>query len=297
MTDSTNLTIDPPAADITKGPPLPPEFRHLLRTGRLNQEQLDKIETWRLEHRCSFAEAALALGHITEADLAGALAAEFRYPIIHQGSLLETAGREVVVAHDPFGPAAEAIRDLRSALIHKWMGLGLRSIALVGAERRTGCTYVAANLSLAMAQAGFSTCLVEANLRHPRLAEVYNLPGRRIGVADVLAGQASLGDAVYKVLHNLTVIPAGTKPPNPQELLSGREFTALMATLEREFEAVIVDTPAGMESADALVVGARARACLLVVRQHRTAYGDVQHLSRKLQETGCVMVGSLLNRF
>ncbi len=268
----------------------------LVRMGKLDPTQIEDILAWQKTHDCNFGEAVTAMGLVSRVDVVAALAEQYQYPIVHENTALQGVSHDLVVAHDPFGAGAEAIRAIRSPLLNNWLGKEMRSLAVIGTKRGDGSTYFAANLALSLAQLGVATMLVDANLRHPHVAELFNLSSRSEGLSNVLRmPKLDKLPILYDVLPSLSVVLAGALPPNPQELLSGQRFVDLVDILEREFEAVIYDTPAGCETADAHVVAARAGCAVLVARRNRATHKDVRTLSGHVRETGCNVLGTVLN--
>ncbi len=91
--------------------------------------------------------------------------------------------------------------------------------------------------------------------------------------------------------------PAGAVPPNPQELLGRAGFSELLQTLTREFDVVIIDTPAAREYGEAQIIASRASAALIVARKDRTSMPDTIELAESLQQTGTTPLGCVLNDF
>jgi protein-tyrosine kinase len=268
----------------------------LVRMGKLDPDRVSDVLLWQQEQNCSFGEAATAMGLVTRADVIAALAEQYQYPIVQESTPLQNLSQGLVVIQDPFGPAAEAVRAMRSPLLTNWLGRGMRSLAAVGTRRGDGCTYFAANLAASLAQLGLSTLIVDANLRNPGIAELFNLSSRRDGLSSALR-LPSLGPLpiLHDVLPSLSLMTAGALPPNPQELLSGQRFIDIVDKLEREFDAVIYDTPAGGETADAHVIAARAGCAVLIARRDRTSFKDVSTLSANLRDAGSNLLGTVLN--
>jgi Mrp family chromosome partitioning ATPase len=95
-------------------------------------------------------------------------------------------------------------------------------------------------------------------------------------------------------VKNLHVLCAGAVPPNPQELISGTSFTYLMKTLPDRFRCIIISTAPALAFADAHIVVARARACLLVTRRHHTRLADVRRVQTELEPTHAVLLGGVM---
>jgi len=268
----------------------------LVRMGKLDPDRVSDVLLWQQQKNCSFGEAATAMGLVARADVIAALAEQYQYPIVHESTPLQELSQGLIVVRDPFGPGAEAVRAMRSPLLTNWLDKGMRSLAAVGTRRGDGCTYFAANLAASLAQLGLSTILVDANLRNPSIAGLFSLPSRRDGLSGALR-LPSVGPLpiLYDVLPSLSIMTAGTLPPNPQELLSGQRFIDIVDKLEREFSAVIYDTPSGGDTADAHVIAARAGCAVLIARRNRTSFKDVTTLSAHIRDTGSNLIGTVLN--
>jgi capsular exopolysaccharide synthesis family protein len=181
-----------------------------------------------------------------------------------------TLDKDMVAALAPFSPAAEQYRSLRTR-IAQIETAGQRRVILVSSPGEgDGKTITAANLALTMAQEfQRQVLIVDADLRDARLHECLGIP-REPGLADVLAGQASLDDALVSLSeYRVIALPAGTPHARPAELLGSEPMRRLMEDVSRRFDRVVVDSTAA-HFADAGVLEPLADGVLLVVRAGRT---------------------------
>ncbi len=120
----------------------------------------------------------------------------------------------------------------------------------------------------------------------------------RRGLSDILAGRAEL-DLVEELdsLTDLSLLTAGTLPPNPQELLARASFAALNARVEQRYDVTLYDVAASAMGLDALVLAARTGGVLIVARKHKTHLGDIQSLAEQVAHNGARVVGSVLLDF
>ena len=206
---------------------------------------------------------------------------------------------ESVMINDPQGLEAESIRALRTRLAAQHLREGRRSLAVCAAAADAGCTYIALNLAVAMAQAGVRTAVVDANLRDPMIADLCSLPLSMPGLADYLADESvTVADIVdTELMPNLAVIGGGEAPLNPQELLSGARFRGLVDQLLREYDLTIFDTPPANICSDGQRVATMAGFSLIVSRKHKSYLEDVKTLAKQLRADRSVVVGSILNDF
>ena len=206
---------------------------------------------------------------------------------------------ESVMINEPHSMQAEAIRALRTRLAAQHLREGRRSIAICSAAAGSGCTYVALNLAVAMAQAGVRTALVDANLRDPMVADLCGLPLEMPGLAEYLASDSlAMAEIVDTgLMPHLAVIGGGETPANPQELLSGARFRGLVDQLLREYDLTIFDTAPANICSDGQRVATMAGFSLIVSRKHKTYVEDVKTLAKQLRADRSVVVGSILNSF
>ena len=251
--------------------------------------ELQKIEGLR------FGEAALALGLISASDLHCAIAKQYDLPHLLPGN--ENIGSELVVAQEPFHPRAEEVRALRTQLSMRWAKAGVkhRVLAIVSPGPGEGRSYVAANLALAFAQLGERTLLIDADLRTPRQHRIFNVPDR-LGLSAVLSGRAG-GGAVMPVpeFGALSLLPAGARPPNPQELLSRPALAVLLHELRGAFDVVLLDTPPAKLYADAQAVAFQAGSAMVLARKDVTHLEDTKSVIRELSDMGTRVVGTVFN--
>jgi polysaccharide biosynthesis transport protein len=218
------------------------------------------------------------------------------------GSIPELARRRngvagVVALGDVRSAAVEAYRTVRTTL--QFVGVdGEGNVVHVAAPTRgEGATTTAANLAVLMARAGRRVVLVDADVRHPRLHELFGVSDR-VGLTSLLIGDATTAEALQPVpeLESLLVLPAGPRPPNPSELLTSRQFGDVIGRLRDSGVTVVIDSPPVLEASDGMVVAGSSNAAVLVTS---TRTGKGRRLRRALailDRAGIEYVGVVLNR-
>jgi chain length determinant protein tyrosine kinase EpsG len=267
----------------------------LLDAGKLTPESAERVLRTQKELGLRFGEAALRLGLVSEDDIQQALARQFAYPYLQKGQA--NFSPRLIAAYEPFSPQVEALRAIRSQLMLRWFARGRRALAIVGVDPDDGASLFASNLAVVFSQLGEQTLLVDANLRTPRQQELFGLKPRQ-GLSDLLAGRADL-DVIHRVpaFVDLSVMPSGTLPPNPQELLAREGFRNLNTQLESRYDVVLYDLPPFASGADALAVAGRAGGVLLVARKHHTRIASVGRMAEQLTEAGGEVLGSVVVEF
>jgi capsular exopolysaccharide synthesis family protein len=182
-----------------------------------------------------------------------------------------TLDKDMVAALQPFSPAAEQYRTLRTRIAQVESAGQRRIILVTSPGDGDGKTVTVANLALTMAQEfQRQVLLIDADLRNARLHECLGIP-REPGLSDVLAGEASLDDALVSLSeYRVIALPAGSPHGRPTELLSSEPMRRLVENLGRRFDRVVIDSTAA-HFADAGVLEPLVDGVLLIVRAGRTS--------------------------
>lgn len=294
----TTLQIQSNTTPFTKGkmPPGRSIGAILVDSGLLSPENAEHILRLQKERGLRFGDAAIELRLLSQDDIDFALSNQFDYPYLRKGQ--SNVSAELIAAYNPFDAQVEALRALRSQLMLRWFDseANRKVMAVASPGRGEGRSFLAANLAVVFSQLGERTLLIDADMRHPRQHELFGLKNNN-GLSSILAGRGE--DAVHRIpaLLGLSVLPAGPKAPNPQELLGRPAFKQLLAQLAPNFDVVLIDTPAGAEYADGQTVAVRAGSAMIVARKNLSHIAAMQGLSEQFSQSGVTVVGSVLNEF
>jgi succinoglycan biosynthesis transport protein ExoP len=210
---------------------------------------------------------------------------------------------ELVVAAQPFSPLAEAFRVLRTNVRFSSMDRPLQTLLVTSPNLAEGKSNTTANLAVAMAQAGLSVLAVDADLRRPRLHQLFDLDLHEEG-----AGESSLGGLTGSLLEgctdgrlqptqveNLRVLPSGELPPNPAEMVSSQHMQKLLHELTQQVDVVLIDSPPVLPVADATALAQAVDGVLLVLEAGKTRRQAARHAMESLRQVGANLVGVVLN--
>jgi capsular exopolysaccharide synthesis family protein len=190
---------------------------------------------------------------------------------------------------------AENFRQLRANLQFANVDEHPRVIAITSSIPSEGKTMVAMNLASTLAEAGFTVCLVDADLRRPTIAKVMGLPSP-VGLTSVLIHQIDLADALQNVGSNLYVLSSGPTPPNPSEVLASSYVRDIVRSLLDRVDYVVIDTAPLLPVADGSEVAALADGTLLVARHKLTTDAQVKRAVASLAGVDAKLLGVVLNR-
>jgi capsular exopolysaccharide synthesis family protein len=172
-----------------------------------------------------------------------------------------------------------------------------RVVGVLSAVPREGKTLVATGLAIAAARAGFSTILVDGDLKRPRIHEVFSLDGE-VGILDHLAGKTPIDAIVHATrFDNLSVLPAGTPTPDLERLAQPRALARLVEQLRGRYQVVVIDTSPTLLSADAFVFARSADERVLVASASSSKVGPLRQAMAQLRHLGIEVRGTVINRF
>lgn len=202
----------------------------------------------------------------------------------------------LLVQTDPHSTRAEAFRTLRTNLRFVDAANHPRTIVMTSSLAGEGKTTTTANLALVIADTGASVCLVEGDLRRPRLLQYLGMEGG-VGLTDVLIDRVELGEVLQPFgKRKLAVLGAGAIPPNPSELLSSAAMRTTLATLRERFDYVLIDAPPLLPVTDAAVMSTIADGAVLVVGSGIVTRDQVTTAVESLDAVGAQLLGVALNR-
>lgn|GEM_PF-812652 len=195
---------------------------------------------------------------------------------------------------EPQSPFAEAINDIRTAILFSHIDEPPKTILVTSAVPAEGKTVLASNLALSFAQRG-KTLLLEGDLRKGRFDGLFGFADV-VGITDVVSGQCELQDALVqdRDVESLSILPGGTRPPNPLEIVSSQRFARELEQLLNTFEYIVIDGPPLLLVSDSIVIGDMVDAVILTVQadhiNHALSRDAVKRLTTaRIQPTGVVL--------
>ncbi len=232
------------------------------------------------------------MGFVTEEDVKAALDAQFHFPV------LANVAATVVAAHDRPNHLVSHIRALRAQLLFRWLNEAQRKVlAITSPGRGEGRSWLTANLAVALAQIGYRTLLIDADLRNPLQHRLFGVDGGQ-GLSAVLTERA--GSVSVRRIHDdlrLFLVAAGAVPPNPEELLTRTLFGETLEQLVPAYDVVLLDTPPALPTTDAQLIAARAGNALILARSNHTRKSSMVSVLSSLKQARVNVIGSVVNEF
>ena len=204
--------------------------------------------------------------------------------------------RPLIIQADPLSGRAEAFRSLRTNLQFIDAASHPRVMVVTSSIASEGKSSTVANLALAMAEAHQRVCVVEADLRRPKLLSYLGMEGA-VGLTDVLIGRVALEDVLQQFGSNsLTVLGAGATPPNPSELLGSEGMIDVLRHLSARYDHVIIDGPPLLPVTDSAVLSRLADGAIIVVGSGIVTRDQLDGALESLQTANAAVLGIVLNR-
>jgi len=203
---------------------------------------------------------------------------------------------EALLQREQHGVMADRLRFLRANLRSLWSEEKLKCLLITSAAPHDGKSTVALNLAITLAEGGKrKVLLIEGDMHQPRITQRLSLGFTRApGLADCLDGKAEAAKAVLKIDPlEMFLLSAGKPGNHPTELLQSDALAALMRTVRKQFDWVVVDSPPVQPLSDALLLRQQTDATLLVVRSGQTPSSAVEEAVTLLGKKS--ILGMVLN--
>jgi polysaccharide biosynthesis transport protein len=230
----------------------------------------------------------------------------------------------LIMLHEADSDASEGFRSLRASVLFLLSQMDGKSLMVTSSHAGEGKSTVAANLAVALAQAGKRVILVSGDLRRPRVHEFFGVPAftlnNGVGLSDLLADGRDPLRALMKLnvgapstrtrgplsgtengrsgdgsSESLRLLPSGHAPANPAELLSRDEAPNLIAQLEDDADIVLIDTAPVLAAADSMTLAPLVSGILLVADAKKATRRAVDEARHKLTQVGGRLLIGVLN--
>ncbi|MBO4951232.1 MAG: CpsD/CapB family tyrosine-protein kinase [Clostridia bacterium] len=204
------------------------------------------------------------------------------------------------ILKNPVFRVVEAYKTLRTNILFSVPAVEGRSkrFMFTSANPSEGKSTTSANIAITFAQqTDVKVLLIDADLRKATLHKYFGLSAKK-GLSNFLAGQDALENCIQKVpdIDNLYIMASGVLPPNPAELLAGKQMEVLFSELDKIFDVVIVDTPPVNVVADALSIVPFVDGVTMVATDNKTTYTELQDAVKALKVADARILGVVLNR-
>lgn len=190
---------------------------------------------------------------------------------------------------------AESIRTIRTGVVLSGLDNPHKVLIVTSSVPAEGKTTVSCNLAVAFGQMG-KTLLIDADMRRPSVAGKFGIKLSAPGLSSLVAETAEPRECIHRIESmGIDVIPAGVVPPNPLELLSSKRFATVLASLEKHYDRIIIDTAPCEVVSDAMILSTYANAVIYVVKADSTNIKAVKSGISRLRQANAPITGVVLN--
>ena len=203
---------------------------------------------------------------------------------------------ELVVEEKPNAAATESIRNLRTNLQFSSVDSVLKTLLITSSVPSDGKSFISANLAISFAQTGKKVLLVDCDLRKGRQHKMFGVNGHK-GLSNLLLGEVGDFDdfIVPTTVKNLSLLPRGTFPPNPSELLNSKKNANLIEILKEKFDIIILDSAPITGLSDSLILSSLVDKVLIVSSVNHTPKTELLNAKKALENVGANVAGIVVN--
>ena len=202
---------------------------------------------------------------------------------------------DLVVLSAPKSSHSEAYRAIRAGLLLSMADHPPKKILITSPGILEGKTTTAANLAVAMAQAGNSTLLIDADLRKPRLHRLFDQDNSK-GLSTLLVGESTFEVTLRQTqVPLLSILSSGPIPPNPAELLGSQKMRDVLSEASKRFDRIILDTPPVGPVSDALSLATMCDGVVFIIRESQTSKELAAISKKRLADANAKFLGVVLN--
>ncbi len=205
---------------------------------------------------------------------------------------------ELVIQNKPKSNISEDIRTIRTNLMFTSSDEESKVILVTSSIPGEGKSFISSNLATAFAQTGESTLLIDSDLRLGRIHKVFGISNTK-GLSNLLVGQNVVDCAEYikkTNIPNLYIIPRGTVPPNPSELLNSTNTKKIINFLRENFDRIIFDGVPINGLPDSLIMASLVDRVVLVTSCGYTKIDELMEAKKALEKIDANIAGVVVNR-
>ena len=185
----------------------------------------------------------------------------------------------------------ESYKAARTNIMFSLSGDDEKVFAVTSYSKGEGKSTVSANLAISFSKMEKRVLLVDSDLRRPNVHNIFKVKNTA-GLSNIIGKMGNFDEVVHReVLPNLDILPSGTIPPNPSELLCSARFIELVKRLKSEYDYIIFDTPPVGVVSDALLLKDLVSGFVVVIRERSTTHGDFQNLLDSAKLADCKLLG------
>jgi len=212
-----------------------------------------------------------------------------------KGDIEDDTNPALVAFHSSKSTASESYRGIRTSILLSSAESAPQVILITSVGPLEGKTITTANLAVTMAQAGSKVIILDCDMRRPKMHKLFGVV-RDQGISNLLVESSDVKRAIFHTrIPNLDVIPCGTIPPNPSEILGSTRMASLLNVLRKKYAHILIDSPPSTAVTDAVVLSKFVDGVVLVIRADSTVREIAKNCVAQFGTVGANILGVVLN--
>lgn len=214
-----------------------------------------------------------------------------------QVPVLAVIPKEVGILHKQSGmsPDAEAYRILRTNIEFNRKNPEDNALTVVSGGAGEGKSTTLVNLAYICAQGGYTTLMIDADLRRPRLHTFFDI-NNSVGLTNYLTTELMLEDVILQTpVDNLFFMPSGILPSDAAGILNSRRMSELIQDVKQRFDLILVDSPPILGVSDASVLASEVDLTIIVVQHRKLPRNMLLRVKQSVENVGGHVIGVVLN--
>lgn len=198
---------------------------------------------------------------------------------------------------DSRSSAAEAYRVLRTSVLLSTAGHAPKLILITSGQPGEGKTTTVANTAISLAQLGASVLIIDCDMRRPTMHKVFGVDNLS-GLSTYLSRNIDVDELIQKLPiegSNVSLLPSGSIPPNPAELISSERMKEMLEMLSERYDHILIDSPPLINVTDPVILSTMVDGVILVVQSNKTSRDIVRRARQELATVGAKIFGVVLN--
>lgn len=203
--------------------------------------------------------------------------------------------QKLVVQQNPKSPVSEAYRTLRTNIQFASLDKDIKTIVITSSGPKEGKSTTSSNLALTLAENSKKVILIDCDLRKPSVHRYFGI-SNKVGLSNLLVEDLSQEDVIVKYSENLSILPCGTIPPSPADILSSHKMKTFIEELKYQYDIILLDTPPVIAVTDAQLLAAVADGVLLVASSGEVEKEAICRAKDLLEHVNANILGVVLNK-
>lgn len=198
---------------------------------------------------------------------------------------------------DQKSPIAEAYRTVRTNISFSDVDNEIQTILFTSTKQNEGKSTIIANVAYTFSKLeNCKVLLMDLDLRNPTVHKMFQV-SNTYGLMEHLKNDRPLDKCIHKIEKNMDVLPTGSMPPNPAEILSSRKMANFLRSIKAHYDYIFIDAPPVGVISDATIISQNVDGVMYVVGAHETDLSHAQVAIENLRKCDANIIGAVLNKY